>query len=290
MKEPWIPRLIGVIHLPPLSGSPRALREGLSPSDALQRAGLWAVKEARLLAQAGFEGLVIENFGDTPFYKTQVPPETVACLSVIAAAVREASRLPLGINILRNDARAALAVAAVTGSSFLRVNVLSGVVASDQGLIEGDAAGLLRERERLGVSGSVGILADVHVKHAQTLSSVDIGLAVEEVALRAMADGVVVTGATTGRSVDPQALERVARVAREQGVLVWIGSGSTTETLPELLKFAHGVLVGSSIRRGGRAGEPLDPKRARDFARAFRQAGKRRKAIRKKKTTRRAAG
>src|SRR4029079_5487495 len=127
-----LPSLIGVIHLPALAGAPGSS----DPADALQRAGLQAVKEAQILVKAGFDGLILENFGDVPFYKTQVPPETIASMSVIAAAVREAARkVSLGINVLRNDARAAMAIAAVTGCDFIRVNVLSGVSATDQGWI-----------------------------------------------------------------------------------------------------------------------------------------------------------
>jgi predicted TIM-barrel enzyme len=103
------PRLVGVIHLPALPGAPDSA--GLLPSDALARAGEWAVKEAMALKKAGFDGIAIENFGDAPFYADRVPPETVASLSVLAAAVREVvPTLSLGVNVLRNDASAALAV------------------------------------------------------------------------------------------------------------------------------------------------------------------------------------
>src|SRR5262249_6275844 len=155
-------------------GSPRSVENADSPAIALQKAGIQAVREAKLLAQAGFEAVIIENFGDTPFYKTRVPAETVASLAVIAAAVRESVSIPVGINVLRNDGHSALAVAAVTGCDLVRVNVLTGVSATDQGIIEGEAASLIRERQRLGAS-SIGILADVHVKHARSLSSDDIG-------------------------------------------------------------------------------------------------------------------
>jgi uncharacterized protein len=266
-----VPSLIGVIHLPPLPGSPDA--SGLDPGSVLQRAGLLAVKEAQLLSQTGFDGLVLENFGDTPFYKTEVPPETVASLAIIAAAVRETTRARIAINVLRNDARSAMAIAAVCGCEMIRVNVLSGVAATDQGLIEGDAAFLLRERARLGAQG-VSILADVHVKHGKSLSSDDIGLAVEEAALRGRASAVVVTGATTGRAVDLAALRRATEVAGKHGVPVLIGSGARRDNLAELLKLADGVIVGSDLRRNGRAGAPLDPKRVREFAKAFQKAGK----------------
>jgi membrane complex biogenesis BtpA family protein len=263
-----LPALVGVIHLPALAGTPGAP----DASSALARAGFLAVNEARALAQAGFDGLILENFGDTPFYKSQVPPETIATLAVIAAAVREAVRIPVGINVLRNDARAALAIAAVTGCDFIRVNVLSGVAATDQGMIEGDAAFLLRERERLGAVG-IAILGDVHVKHARSLSSDDIQLGVEEVALRSSADGVIITGSTTGRPVDLEQLRIASEMARSHGIPLYVGSGATLKNLAELKRFAAGVIVGSALRKGGQAGAPLDPKAIKAFAQAFRRKG-----------------
>jgi uncharacterized protein len=264
------PGLIGVIHLPALAGAPlaRGTNRDMVPAELLQRAGLNAVTEAKLLEKAGFEAIILENFGDAPFYKSSVPPETVASLAVIAAAVRESTRLQVGINVLRNDARSALAIAAVTGCEMIRVNVLSGVTASDQGLIEGDAATLLRERDRLGVS--ISIFADVHVKHARSLSSDDIALAVEETAGRGGADAVIVSGATTGRAISSGDLERAARAAREADVPIYIGSGASSANLAELLSHASGVIVSSALRRAGRAGAPLDARRVREFVRMFR--------------------
>ncbi|MGK5090098.1 BtpA/SgcQ family protein [Bdellovibrionota bacterium FG-2] len=262
-----VPRLIGVIHLPALAGAPGA--HGLDPADALQRAGAQAVKEAQALTKAGFEALILENFGDIPFYRERVPAETIASLSVIAAAVREVTKLPLGINVLRNDGFSALAIAAVNGLEFMRVNVLSGVAATDQGMIQGQAAELLRERTRL--HAEVAIFADVHVKHARTISSDDVGLAVEETALRAGADAVIVSGTTTGRGVSREVLEAASRVARAIQVPLFVGSGATRETLKDLAPHVTGVIVSSTLRRGGKAGAPLDSGRTRAFVGEFRK-------------------
>ena len=263
-----LPKLIGVIHLPSLAGTPEGEGQSLSASAQLERAGWVAIREAKLLAQAGFEGIILENFGDTPFYKTSVPPETIASMAIIAAAVREVVRVPIGINILRNDARSALGVAAVTGCSFIRVNVLTGVVATDQGLIEGDAASLLREKARL--APGISILADVHVKHARTLSSDDIAIAIEDTTLRARADGVILTGSTTGRAVDLAILDRAWEAAKFCKKPLYIGSGANLENLSELKKRSSGIIVGSFLRQGGKAGAPLDPKRIKAFVKAYR--------------------
>lgn len=273
------PALIGVIHLPPLPGAPLS---DVAPSEALQRAAVLAAAEASALAQAGFEAVILENFGDTPFYKDNVPPETVASMAVVAAAVRGATDLPVGINVLRNDARSALAIAAVTGCDFIRVNVLSGVAAADQGILEGDAAYLIRERQRL--AAPVAILADVHVKHARSLSSDDIVQAFEDTALRAMADGVIVSGSGTGKEVDLTKLARVCEAAAKHGVPVYVGSGANPGLLPRLQELGAGVIVSSWLRENGRAGAPLDRKRTREFVMSWNKSavrGEKKKKLRK---------
>lgn len=260
-----LPKLIAVLHLPPLPGSPGAAQ--MSGAEALSRAGEVAIREAEILTRAGFDGLMLENFGDTPFFSEAVPSETIAAMAVIAAAVREVSRLPLGINVLRNDARAALGIAAAIGADYIRVNILNGVAATDQGFIQGHAAELLRERDR--IAPGVAILADAHVKHAKTLSSDDIALAVEELALRARADGVIITGATTGRAPSQEDLEVALRAARHAGdAPLFVGSGATLETVGELVRSGFRIIVGSAVRKGGRAGTPVDQAAAKAFVRA----------------------
>ena len=135
-----LPKLVGIIELLPLPGAPRASEE--HPVHALAYAGTRAVKEALVFMKFGFDGILLQNSGDFPFYKDSVPPETIASLSVLAAAIREtAPKIKIGIQVLKNDARAALAVAAVTGADFILVS--SGFWS------ESGAAALFRERIRL---------------------------------------------------------------------------------------------------------------------------------------------
>jgi membrane complex biogenesis BtpA family protein len=260
-RKPSLPKMIGVIHLPALPGAPESAH--LHPALALQEAGLWAVQEAKQLAKAGFDGIILENFGDAPFYKTEVKPETVAAMSVIAAAVRESTRLPIGINVLRNDAFSALSIAAVTGCDFIRVNVLSGVTATDQGLIEGKAADLIRERIRLNAQ-SVLILADVHVKHAKSLSSSNLAIAIEETAGRGGADGIIISGDTTGRAPDLTVIQEAIEAGKHLGVPVYLGSGATPALMPTFPS-ALRIIVGSTLRKNGVPGAPLDAKRIKGF-------------------------
>ena len=257
------PILIGVVHLAPLPGAP-----GWSPEDGLSPLLRRAVKDARVLARAGFDGVLIENFGDAPFFKDAVPPETVAALSVVACAVRDAlpAEVEVGVNVLRNDALSGLAIAAAAGLGFLRVNVLSGAILTDQGIVEGRAAEVARMRARL--TPNAQILADVQVKHAVPLAERPLDEEVQDLVERGGADAVIVTGPRTGAEVGREILERVRRAASDTTVLV--GSGANAQNIGRLLVLANGVIVGTALKRGGHTTAPIDPRRAARFVAAAR--------------------
>jgi membrane complex biogenesis BtpA family protein len=223
--------------------------------------------DAAAYRAAGFDGLVVENYGDAPFWKDRVPPETVAATALAAAAARDAAPgLAVGANVLRNDARAALAVAAAAGLDFVRVNVLAGAVATDQGLVEGRAAEVLRERARL--CPGVRVLADVRVKHGRPLAERPIGDEARDLVGRGGADAVIVTGERTGAPAAPSDLDAVRAACPHATLLV--GSGASPETVRGLLRVADGVIVGTAVKRGGATEAPVDPRRARAFVRAAR--------------------
>jgi len=253
-----IPQLIGVIHLRPLPGSPGY--EG-----DLSQIASSAARDAHALADAGFEAVVVENYGDAPFVPGTVDPITVSSMTRCALAVRVAApMLSLGINILRNDAAAALAVAAATSASFIRINVHVGARLTDQGVVQGMAHETLRARRALGLE-NVKLLCDVDVKHSAPLAPRPLAEEAHDLALRGHADAVLVTGSGTGRGV---ALPDLDVVLRAVDVPVLVASGVTESTLPSLRR-AHGVIVGSCLRPGGQAGLPIDPALAKSFADAF---------------------
>lgn len=256
--------LVGVIHLPPLPGSPRGELSALECARS-------AASCARVLSGAGYDAIIVENFGDVPFFAGAVPPVTVAAMTACALAVREAApSASLGINVLRNDGEAALAIAACSSASFVRINVLTGARVTDQGVIEGAAATTLRTRRALGAE-AVAIWADVDVKHSSPLGAPrSIEQEVEDTTRRAMADVVLVTGEGTGKPVDVDKLTMVKRAAG--GAPVLVASGATLATLDALAAHADGVVVGSALRVGGAPGGPVDPRLAKTFAEAFRGA------------------
>jgi membrane complex biogenesis BtpA family protein len=250
-------RFVGVVHLLPLPGSPR----GGSWHAVLDR----AVTDARALRDGGADAAVVENLGDAPYTAGAVDPWTVAAMTAIAGAVRAAApELELGINVLRNDALAALAVAAAVGARFIRVNVHTGAMVTDQGLIEGRARETLQERNRIGCD--VRIVADVLVKHAVPLGQPDIADVARDTHLRGLADVLVVTGSGTGRPHDPQRVRAVRQAV--PGCPVWVGSGVTPETARTLE--ADGAIVGTWLHHDGALDQPVDVNRVRVMAEALR--------------------
>jgi hypothetical protein len=252
--------IIGVVHLLPLPTSPRW---GGSLKTVLDR----AEQEATALAAGGVDAIIVENFFDAPFPKDHVDPAVVSAMTVIIQRLQQMVALPIGINVLRNDAQSALAIACCVQAQFIRVNVWTGIMATDQGLIEGRAHDLMRYRRELG--SDVKIFADVLVKHARPLGSVNLTTAVQDTIERGLADAVILSGWATG---DPPNLEDL-ELARDaaQGTPVFVGSGADWENVPQMMQVADGVIVSSSLKRQGKRENSIDPIRVSRFVEAARR-------------------
>jgi membrane complex biogenesis BtpA family protein len=246
-------RLIGMVHVAPLPGSPRW-------DGAMARLIAAAVADARALVEHGMDAILVENYGDAPFTPGRVEPATVAALAVVAHEIRRAlPQATLGINVLKNDARAALAIACAVGARFIRVNVHAGAVLADQGLVHSDAYNTLRDRRLLGVD--IKIFADVGGKHAVPLAPVDLEQHARDLRHRGLADGLVVSGQATGAATPIDDLKRVRGAVPDVPLLV--GSGATPETAAELLSVADGLIIGTALKKDGDVNAPVDPDRVR---------------------------
>ncbi len=247
--------VIACVHLLPLPGAPRY-------AGRMQPIYDTALAEAAIFKKEGVDGLIVENFRDKPFYPGKVPAETVAALSAVTREIVKASALPVGVNALRNDAQAAMAIAAATGAQFIRVNVHMGAVVSEQGVIQGASHATLRLRAAL--RARVLIFADVGVKHAAPLA--DRGLAAEakDLAERGMADAVIVSGELTGVETKSEDVDTVRSHTR---LPILIGSGTTSENIHKFFTKADGFIVGSYFKRAGKGDNPVEERRVKAFMR-----------------------
>jgi len=244
------PFVIGMVHLGPLPGAP-----GFTGNfDALLQ---FARRDAQYLAQGGVDAIMIENFGDIPFARERVSAETIAAMAVAVSTVAQVTSLPLGVNVLRNDGLSALAIAVATNARFIRVNVLASARVTDQGIIQGIAYELLRERERLRAH-ELAILADIDVKHSAPLATSNLALEAEELALRAGANGLIVTGSTTGRPVSSDSLNTLSK---HVSIPLIVGSGVNVDTIASFATRVDGFIVGTSLKEEGQLERPVDPAR-----------------------------
>jgi hypothetical protein len=251
--------VIGMLHLPALPGSPAS-------EMTLEQIRAWMFRDARALAEGGVDAMIVENIGDAPFYPRRVPPHTVAFLAVLAGELKREFALPLGVNVLRNDGLAAIAVAASSGADFVRINVFTGARVADQGILEGEAHEVMRYRKLLGAR--VRVFADVAVKHSAPLGERPLADEVEDTLLRARADAIIVSGSGTGRQTPADVLRLAKQAAGDAPVFV--GSGASADTAADLLRVADGLIVGSWLKEHGVLHAPVDVERVRSVVSACR--------------------
>jgi len=254
--------LIGVIHAAALPGTPQSAHTVAEISEA-------AAAEARIYDAAGYHGLLLENTHDRPYLNASAGPEIVAAMSVVGAAIRAASPLPLGIQVLAGANLAAMAVAHACGAAFVRVEGYVFAHVADEGIIQSTAGELLRYRCAIGAQ-NVRVFADIKKKHSAHAITADVDLV--ETARAAeffQADGVIVSGVSTGQPTDP---DEVRAVAGGVGLATLVGSGVTPETVP-VLRAADALIVGSWIKAGGLWSNPLEESRVREMAKAFAARG-----------------
>jgi membrane complex biogenesis BtpA family protein len=274
--------LLGMIHLQALPGTPASRRGGASAVGVIVAR---AVEEARVLVDAGFDGVMIENMHDRPYVHGTHTPETTAIMTRAAVAVRGAipKGMPLGVQVLSGGNREALAISlaahpdggrgggGVKGGmplAFIRCENFVFSHVADEGLLERAEAGpLLRYRRGIGAE-EVSIFVDVKKKHASHAITGDITLTeAVEAAEFFGADGVIITGQATGK---PAAMEDIKSARRATRLPILVGSGVTPENVAQVFEHADAAIVGSSIKRGGVWSNPLDAKRCKALVNAAR--------------------
>ncbi len=249
-------KVIGVVHLLPLPGSP--LYEG-NFSKVKER----ALSDAERLLEGGVDGIIVENFNDVPFFKDNIPSETLSAFSVVASKIKEKMENGklLGINALRNDALSALSIAHAVEADFIRINVPIGAVITPSGIIEGKIGEVARKRKLLGAN-NIAFYEDVMVKHAWQFANYDIEEWAIETEKRGMADVIIVSGK---RTVDTTSIEDVIKVKNVVSVPVYIGSGINPDNLAEFVNKADGAIVGTYFEEDGKPGNPVKVERVKKF-------------------------
>lgn len=254
--------LIGMVHVGALPGTPRASQT----VDELVRN---AVQEVWTLAEGGCDAILVENMHDVPYLKREVGPEVVAAMTAVCRAVREATDLSCGVQILAGANEAALAVALAAGLDFVRAEGFVFGHVADEGWMDSCAGPLLRYRQQIGAN-HIAVWADVKKKHAAHAMTADVSLAETVKAAEFFgAEAVIVTGEATGRETSTADLS-LARGATKLPVVV--GSGVTADNAATMLQHAEAVIVGSALKKDGHWAGPVDLERVKNVAAAVRAA------------------
>jgi len=255
-------RVVGVIHLPALPGSPLGESTRALPAieDRVRR-------DAAAYAEAGADAVILENFGDVPFGPGRVDAHVVAIMTRLALAARAESGLPHGVNVLRNDVLSAVSIAAASAGSFVRANVYIGAALTDQGIIQGGAEAVQALIRRL--DAAIAVWADIDVKHAVQIAPRPLSDLAEDAVERGLAAALIVTGRATGAAAADADLAAVR--AAVPGTPLYAGSGVTAETAPAMLRHADGVIVGTAAKVDGLVTNPVDVDRVRRLVTAVRQ-------------------
>lgn len=245
--------VIGCVHLMPLPGSPRYDGRMAEIYNA-------ALAEVDIFRRHSIDGLIVENFRDMPFYPGRLPTESVAALACVVREIVKVAMVPVGVNALRNDAGAGLAIATAAEAHFIRVNVHMGAVVADQGLLQGTAHETLRLRSAL--QSNVLIFADVGVKHAAPLAGRGLAAETRELSERGLVDAIIVSGAMTGSETQ---IPDIDIVRQNTPLPVLVGSGVTPENLENVYARVDGLIVGSYFKEDGQAENLVEEKRVKAF-------------------------
>ena len=252
--------LIGMVHVGATPGTPFA-------SAGVDQLAEQAAEEARILREAGFDAIIVENMHDAPYVHGEaLGPEQTATMTRVTLAVAGEFKGPMGVQILSGGNTQALAVASATGAGFIRCENFVFSHVADEGVLERAEAGpLLRYRRHIGAE-HIAIAADIKKKHASHAITADVSIGeTAEAAQFFGVDALIVTGPSTGKPADLDDLKHVRRVAT---VPVLVGSGVTPESVAPLFDFAEALIVGSSIKEQGSWKNPVDPARAEAIVRA----------------------
>jgi membrane complex biogenesis BtpA family protein len=249
--------LIGVLHLLPLPGAP--LYDG-----TMQKVYDQALAELEIFKRHSLDSVIVENFRDMPYFPGRVPVETVAAMAAVAREVVRAADMPVGINVLRSDGEAAIAVAAASGAHYVRVNVHMGAVVADQGIVQGSSQFSVRLRSAL--KSRALIFADVGVKHAAPVAGRTLDIETRDLAERGLADAIIVTGDRTGVETSLADVD----VVREATTLpLLVGSGASPENIEQVLPKVNGLIVGSYFKKDGAGHKLVDESRVQRFVKRF---------------------
>lgn len=245
--------IIGMVHLAGLPGS-------VHFNDSIESIVQRAVNESEILIDSGFDAVLFQNTGDVPAL-VEGDEATVAFMTAIGLKLREINIKILGVNVLMNGSKAALAIAKAISADFVRIKINVGAVATSTGVTHANPHEVLSFRNRIDAF-DIDIIGDLYDRTAAPLGEFPFEILADLAIRHADVDALVVSG------YDENDMLNRLKLLREKipDALLITGGGANINNLPVLIKYSDAIIVGSSIKKGGRFLDPVDFQKAKEFA------------------------
>lgn len=238
--------IVGMVHLQALPGSPEF-------DGSFQAVRDKALRDARALAKGGVDGLLVQNRGDRAFPLDRAYPETIAAMTLIVDEIVRAAResgTAVGVQLLRYDIPASLAVARICGADFVRAGALIGSTYSAQGVMHARPAEWWHYRRRIGAD-SITTIAEIASMHYRSIVDVPVSTLAADAVYHGRADAVGLADPDIDKMLDW--VKEIKAVSPDIPVI--LGGHTNRENVARLLALADGAIVGSAFEYGGRGGE-----------------------------------
>lgn len=246
--------VIAMVHFPPLPGS--YLYDGRNPEGFVE----WIRHDLLILQEEGVDAVMFGNEGDRPyqFQSDAVSPCTIA---YAIGRLKKEIKVPFGVDILF-DPHSTLALAKATGATFAR-EVFTNTYGSDMGLWNTAPSEFLRYKRLLGAEDLL-LFYNINAEFALPLAKRPIESIARSVVFSSLAQVICVSGPITGEETSTEDLQKVKEAVGEE-VAVLANTGVNVKNVREKLEVADGVVIGTSLKKGGITWNRIDRNRVKNF-------------------------
>lgn len=246
--------VIGMVHLPPLPGTP-FYQEG-NMELALDK----AVADATALYQGGADGCLVQTVDRVYPTTDEADYARVAAMAAIVKAVADATgpEFQIGVQMMMNALKASVAVAKVCGGSFLRCTALVGATLTPSGMVQANPHDFLTYRASLGAN-HIRLIAEVDSMHFHWLG----GRSTAEVArMAARLGAAAVEVAHADEETNARLVHEIKQAMPHLPVI--LGGHTNHENVARRLARADGVFVGTCLKSEDWDGR-VDVERVREY-------------------------
>lgn len=233
--------IIGMVHLAPMPGTP-FYEVGSYP-----RIRDRAIADAAALYHGGATGCLVQTIDKVYPVKDEADPARVAAVANIVHEIAKATgpKFQIGVQILRNAIRASMAVAQVSGGSFLRCGALIGATMTNDGLMTADPHSVMQYRQQINAH-HIKLIAEINSMHFKALDGTPT-VALAKAAMDVGADAVSIGS--------PDEALTIAMIDDIRAALpdapIFLAGYTNHANARRMLALVDGAFVGSCLEKDG---------------------------------------